>query len=110
MQEQTALQFFETVLRYFSATSKNLSDEDVRIVIKQTFPEMEGKIMPTLAERWIEQGLQQGRATQIAQMLEYRFGSLSLKAKKQIRELSLLQLEQLGKDLFEFKQVSDLRK
>lgn len=62
--QQTALQYLETVLRYLSATSDRLEPADLHVAVKGVFARQGEALMSTIAERWIEEGkakgLQQG--------------------------------------------------
>ena len=86
----TALGSVETLLRYLCAASDRVDARDIGSALAQIIPEQGETIMPTLAERWIEegkaqglqQGLQQGaqQATTataraaVLEVLEIRFG------------------------------------
>jgi len=55
----TALQYLETLLRYIASASDKIEEEEITEAIKQI--EKEADIMPTLAEKWIEQGRIEGQ-------------------------------------------------
>ncbi len=57
-ESNTPLQYLETLLSYIASASDKIEEKDIKEAIRQI-----GKgadIMPTLAEKWIEQGEQQG--------------------------------------------------
>ena len=56
--KQTALEYFETLLRYLVHATDRLDKEDIKKGIMD-IPEG-GNIMPTIAEQWIEEGFQRG--------------------------------------------------
>ncbi len=47
-------------MTYVSRGTDRVDEEDVRRAVEEVFPIIGGEIMPTLAEKWIEQGMQQG--------------------------------------------------
>ncbi|GAB6160974.1 Rpn family recombination-promoting nuclease/putative transposase [Desulfothermus naphthae] len=57
-ESNTPLQYLETLLRYIASASDKIEEKDITEAIKQIGKEAD--IMPTLAEKWIEQGEQQG--------------------------------------------------
>jgi len=58
--KKTGMEYLETVLTYVSRGTDSVDEEDVRRAVKEAFPVIGGEIMPTLAEKWIKQGMQQG--------------------------------------------------
>jgi len=58
--KKTGMEYLETVLTYVSRGTDKVDEEDVRCAVEEAFPQIGGDIMPTLAEKWIKQGLQQG--------------------------------------------------
>jgi len=58
--KETALEYLETILRYVSAAAESVTQEALMEVLETALSGQEGDIMPTIAERWIEQGLQKG--------------------------------------------------
>jgi len=49
--------------------------------------------MPTIAERWVEEGLQQGEAQVLRRQLNRRFGALPEWAEERLTQAELTQLE-----------------
>ena len=47
-------------MTYVSRGTDRVDEEDVRRAVEEVFTDIGGEIMPTIAERWIEQGFQQG--------------------------------------------------
>ncbi|GAB6161189.1 Rpn family recombination-promoting nuclease/putative transposase [Desulfothermus naphthae] len=58
-ESNTPLQYLETLLRYIASASDKIEEKDITEAIKQIGKEAD--IMPTLAEKWIEQGRIEGR-------------------------------------------------
>ncbi|MDM8521589.1 Rpn family recombination-promoting nuclease/putative transposase, partial [Anaerolineales bacterium HSG6] len=54
--QETALEHLETLLRYAVSTAEHASETDLHAIIIELFEEEGGDIMPTIAERWVEQG------------------------------------------------------
>jgi len=59
-------------------------------------------------EQGIEQGMQRGEATLVLRQLNRRFGQVTTSVEKQIRQLSVKQLEDLGEALLDFENEADL--
>ena len=59
-------------------------------------------------EQGIEQGMQRGEATLVLRLLNRRFGQVTTSVEKQIRQLSVKQLEDLGEALLDFENEADL--
>lgn len=47
-------------MRYLSVAAERVTQETLTEALETAFGGQEGEIMPTLAERWIEQGLERG--------------------------------------------------
>ena len=58
--KKTGMEYLETVLTYVSRGTDRVDEDDVRRAVEEAFPIIGGELMPTLAEKWIEQGMQQG--------------------------------------------------
>jgi flagellar biosynthesis/type III secretory pathway protein FliH len=59
-------------------------------------------------QRGIEQGMQRGEATLVLRLLNRRLGQVTTSVEKQIRQLSVKQLEDLGEALLDFENEADL--
>lgn len=69
--QETALQFLETVLRYLSAASDQVSQDDLVHALQTVLTDETGEtLMTTLAQQWLEQGKLQGIQQGIQQGLE----------------------------------------
>lgn len=101
---------------YLGATKGETVMREFEQGVNYYFPELKGEIMETYAmtliKRGMQQGVQQGRREEalafVLRLLTRCLGSLSARAQARLRKLSLEQLEQLGEDLLNFKQASDL--
>ena len=64
LDQPTALDYIRTILRYAAAGADKLSEEELKTIVVKLIEEGD-KLMPTLAEQWLEQGeaigLQKGR-------------------------------------------------
>jgi predicted transposase YdaD len=59
-------------------------------------------------EQGIEQGMQREGANLVLRQLNRRFGQVTTSVEKQIRQLSVKQLEDLGEALLDFENEADL--
>ena len=53
-QQKTGLEYLESLLRYLASASPKLSDQDLQVAVKEAIKEGGEQIMPTLAQRRIE--------------------------------------------------------
>jgi flagellar biosynthesis/type III secretory pathway protein FliH len=59
--QQTALEYLETALRYLSATAEQLTHDDLREAVETAVSGRQGdNLMPTLAEKWMQEGIKEG--------------------------------------------------
>jgi len=58
--KSTGLEFLEAVLRYLSGGTEKIDEENLRRAVETALPYEGGKLMPTIAEKWVEKGMQQG--------------------------------------------------
>ncbi|CAK0775653.1 transposase [Gammaproteobacteria bacterium] len=70
-----SLEYFRMVLNYVIAASYALDEEWVRQVLNEHFREGD-RVMPTIAERWMQQGIRKGEGLLIERQLQRRFGPL----------------------------------
>jgi hypothetical protein len=68
----------------------------------------ESSVYQDIFQKGIKIGVQEGMQNIIIRLLVRRCGKLSLNLHKQIKSLSLKQLEQLSEDLLDFKTKNDL--
>jgi len=61
LDHKTAREYIQTILRYMAAGTDKLSEEELRTIVLKVIEEGD-KLMPTLAEQWIEQGREEGEA------------------------------------------------
>ncbi len=84
LDQETATAYIQTVLRYMAAGSDKLSKEELTTIVLKAIEEGD-KLMPTVAEQWVEEGreegekigLEKGRAAALSvlrHMLASRFG------------------------------------
>jgi predicted transposase/invertase (TIGR01784 family) len=58
-QQQTGLEYLETVLRYLAGGTSKITDEELWKAVATAFPKGEA-LVGTIAEKWVEQGKQLG--------------------------------------------------
>jgi hypothetical protein len=61
-EQRTVLGYLETLLRYLATAAITLSEADVRHALVEVLPTLEERIMPIMAETWLEQGRTEGLA------------------------------------------------
>ena len=78
--QRTVLGYLETLLRYLATAAVTVREADVRRVLVEVLPTLEERIMPTMAETWLEEGLakgiQTGEKRMLFRLLERRFGKV----------------------------------
>ncbi|MCB0238711.1 MAG: Rpn family recombination-promoting nuclease/putative transposase [Anaerolineae bacterium] len=94
MTESTA-EFVALVLRYLVTGSSTITEVNLRAALEQQWPEGV-TMMSTIAENWIQQGIQQGRRQGMLDAidlgLKLRFGSAGLRLLPEIRRIDDLEL------------------
>jgi hypothetical protein len=92
-QKRTGLEFLETLLRYVTLATDRVTTTDLQEAVDTAFPEIGRTLMTTLAERWMEQGVQQATHDYILEVLETRFDHVPEDIAyqvKQVNDVSLL--------------------
>jgi hypothetical protein len=80
--EESALASLMILLRYVARAGQGVTRDDLRRVLSTTLPTEEETLMSTIAEQWIQEGKDQGRAEGVVRgqaqlllrQLELRFG------------------------------------
>jgi len=79
-EQRTVLGYLETLLRYLATAAVTVREADVRRALVEVLPTLEERIMPTMAETWLEEGLangiQTGEKRMLLRLLERRFGKV----------------------------------
>ncbi len=57
-EKPTALGYLETLLRYLTAAATRLTEPDIQQALAEILPALEEKLMPTIAETWLERAEQ----------------------------------------------------
>ena len=94
LKRRSGLEYLEVVLRYMSCATDKINEDDLKEAVSAAFPEG-GVIMPTIAQKWLEQGMQQGIQQGIRQGildaielgLEIKFGVEGLRELPEIRKI-----------------------
>jgi predicted transposase/invertase (TIGR01784 family) len=122
-EQETALQYLQTFLRYLSQGSEPLREETLKQAVKQLFEEGDSP-MPTLAEQWLKQGeaiglekgeaigLEKGRATALNILRRYlatRFGVALEHFDTELQPLDLAALTALSDAAFEASSLAEFQ-
>ncbi|MCI0395976.1 MAG: Rpn family recombination-promoting nuclease/putative transposase [Chloroflexi bacterium] len=91
--EKTALEYLEAALRYLSVAAEQVTAADMVAAVETTFHGRGDRIMPTLAEKWIEEGLEQGVENSVLRVLGGRFGQVPVNVEARLRALPIEKLE-----------------
>lgn len=94
-QRKTGLEYLETLLRYLASVNTSLSEQELQTAVIAAIAEGGDKIMPTLAQKWIEEGRQEGLQEGIKMGLleviesdlDAKFSARGLKELIRIREI-----------------------
>ena len=93
---QTALEYLETVLYYIGQASTHLAPEEMITIVQAALADKESDIMQTVADHWIEQGIEQGQKRIlhdiILELIDVRFGRPSEELAEQITAVSNITL------------------
>ena len=116
--QQTGLQYIETVLRYIMSTRDDVSLNELETLTKQAvLTDEKEEIVMTLAERLtgegMERGMEIGKREGIQKILATQF-SHKLKLESQIlsnlfNDLSMEQMENIGTRIFEADNINDVK-
>jgi len=99
----------ETVLRYVASGSDQIGRETIEESVKQVFEGQGGNIMPTIAEQWIEQGMQQEAMNLLSRQIARRFQVSSDSVHPMFAGLTTEQLEELGEKFLEAESLDEIR-
>ncbi len=75
-ESRTALEYLRTVLYYMGNVAVHLEPEEIVTVVKGTLAEEGSEIMQTVADYWIEQGVEQGLQETVLDILTVRFDAV----------------------------------
>lgn len=92
IEQPTALEILESLLRYYVQGTRRLDEQDVRALLQNT--QSGEPLMQTFIDKYIEQGLQQGlqqgerrgEATMLLRLLERKFGPPSEPVRERITQ------------------------
>jgi hypothetical protein len=93
--QPTGLDYLYTLLRYVTGAAPQLDPEELHRAVVECLTPGE-TLMPTIAEKWIEQGVQKGQAALLRilrHQLTRRFGPLPEWAEGRLTHAELAQLE-----------------
>ncbi len=114
--EPNAMEYLRTVIRYAAASRKRLAPDDLRRVVEKIIPKPEAtRLMETVAEIWMQQGIQQKSlelsqdlATRASRMIHRRFGTIDEETRKRLSTFSFDQLANLMEAFQDFNSIDDL--
>jgi hypothetical protein len=66
----TGMESLETFLRYVISATDKINEQDIKELLTKKVPQGGDTIMPTIAEKWIQQGMQQGLEQGIQQGMQ----------------------------------------
>jgi predicted transposase/invertase (TIGR01784 family) len=114
-ERQTALEYLETILRYISRRTDNVSEETLKQVVVEIFSEGE-ELMPTLVEQWIERGRIEGREegreaalNLLRRFLNHRFGTALDHFDPDFELLDLAAITHLSDTVFEVNTLAEFK-
>jgi len=110
LDKRSGLEYLETVLRYVASGSDQIGPEEIEDGVRQIFEGKEGDIMPTAAEHWIKQGMQQGTMKLLSRQIARRFQVSSDSVHPMFSGLTTEQLEELGERFLEAESLDDIRR
>jgi hypothetical protein len=102
IRQSGGLEFLEIMLRYLSTAAPQLEEDELRRAVVQALPEGE-RIMASIAEKWVQQGLGQGERQVLLRQVRHRFGeAIARQSEMLLAQISdPAQLEDLGEVLLE---------
>jgi hypothetical protein len=94
--QPTGLDYLYTLLRYVTGAASQLDPEELHRAVAECLTPGE-TLMPTIAEKWIEQGVQQGvkkgEAAVLRRLLTRRFGPLPEWTEERLTQAEIPQLD-----------------
>ena len=138
--QQTAIEYLETFLRYVFSVGKNLNEESfvqVKQKIETSYPEG-SEVMMTWAEMFMEKGIEKGmqeglqeglqkgmqeglqkgveqgarqaKSSTLILLLTKRFGAISQEMREKIQQLDLITLDVIVNEIFQLESLDDVQK
>ena len=109
LNKRNGLEYLETVLRYVASGSDQIGSAEIEESVRQVFKGQGGDIMPTAAEQWIEQGMQQGAVKLLSRQIVRRFQVSSDSVQPIFAGLTTEQLEELGERFLEAESLDEIQ-
>ncbi len=107
-----AIELVKTFLRYVTEASP-LDQAEVALAVNASLQAKVSDLMPTLAEKWVEQGVEQGKRSALLSMLmkqaNRKFGAMDAMSISQLESLPTSDMEQLGEIILDLTSLSELR-
>ena len=124
-QKETGLEYIETVLRYLTVGAEKVTEAELIKILKEVYVEGE-KLMPTIAQQWVEQGWTKGhragkqegiekgerkaKVESLNQIIALRFSVELGKFEKQLAKLTLKDLKDLTEIALTVESLADFEK
>ena len=92
--QQTALQYLETVLRYLSVTADRLTLDELQTAVEDVLKQQGDELMTTVAQQWLERGLAQGLQAMrqnVLDLLEIRLQVPRVRFQEQLAKVGSLE-------------------
>ncbi|CAK0776761.1 hypothetical protein CCP3SC15_550016 [Gammaproteobacteria bacterium] len=94
------LEFMRIILNYLTTSAYELKEEWLRQVLNEHFREGDS-VMPTIAERWVQQGMRKEAGLLVGRQLQRRFGPLPEWAVERLARAESEELEQCADRLLD---------
>ncbi len=112
-QKETGLEYIETVLRYLTSGTDKITKDDLNKLLRKVYTEGE-KLMPTIAEQWVEQGKEigekKGERKALNRTLTVRFDVVLGEFDERFEPLDLKSLEQLNEVALTVQTLAEFKK
>ncbi|MGA1794656.1 MAG: Rpn family recombination-promoting nuclease/putative transposase [bacterium] len=110
----TGMEYLEAFLRYIISTTDKINEQDIKEILTKTVPQGGDTIMPTIAEKWVQQGIQQGMRQGLLEAiqlgLELKFGTDGLSLYADISKIDdIARLRSIKEAIVIAKEIEEIR-
>jgi len=106
---RTTLQFLRATLRYLSSGSSYMSREELIDALKELSMDEGGDVMATLAQQWIEEGIEKGATKLFVRLIARRFQVKPDSVYSMLVGLKTEEIEELGERFLDAKSLDEVR-
>lgn len=103
-----AIELVKTFLRYVTEASP-LDQAEVALAVNASLQAKVSDLMPTLAEKWVEQGKRSALLSMLMKQANRKFGAMDAMSISQLESLPTSDVEQLGEIILDLTSLTDLR-